>query len=159
MDSNISDFFKRAIQFNKLAHAYLFYGPSGSGKKDTAFWLADYLKVSLFDILYIVPGEDKKDISIDQIRKAKKYLSLSSQNYRFVIIDNAELMNIASSNALLKTLLNNFGNSSNDAFQYASIVLSQAVNEGDLIGWEFVNVNGSNNINAVDVLVTTLTVG
>jgi len=104
MDQNISDFFKRAIQFNKLAHAYLFYGPSNSGKKDTAFWLADYLKVSPFDILYIIPEENKKDISIDQIRKAKKHLSLSSQNYRFVIINNAELMNIASSNALLKTL-------------------------------------------------------
>ncbi|MFH1308917.1 MAG: AAA family ATPase [Patescibacteria group bacterium] len=104
MNQNILDFFKKAIEFNNLAHAYLFYGPRGSGKKDTAFWLSEYLKVSPFDILYVVPEQDKKDISINQIRQAKRHLTLSSDSYRFVIIDNADLMNIESSNALLKTL-------------------------------------------------------
>lgn len=102
----ILEFFKRAIKARKLAHGYLFWGPEGSGKKDAAFWLADFLKTNPFDVLYIKPEEDKKEISIDQIRKAKKHLSLSSysSNYKFVIIDRAEAINFSAANALLKTL-------------------------------------------------------
>ncbi len=106
----MKELFKRAIKTNQLAHGYLFWGPDlPAGRqvmKDTAFWLADFLKTSPFDVLYIVPEEGKKDISIEQIRRAKKHLSLSSYNspYKFVILDKAETMNLNASNALLKTL-------------------------------------------------------
>ena len=102
----MKELFKRAIKTNQLAHGYLFWGPDNVGKKDTAFWLADFLKTSPFDVLYIVPEENKKDISIEQIRRARKHLSLSSYNslYKFVILDKAETMNLNASNALLKTL-------------------------------------------------------
>jgi len=80
--------------------------------KNTAFGLAEFLKTDPFDVIYIVPGEGKNDISIEQIRKAKKHLNLSPYNslYKFVIIDNAELMNSEAANALLKTLEEPRGN-------------------------------------------------
>lgn len=112
----MKEFLKRAIETGRLAHGYLFWGPedlpAGGGKKDTAFWLADFLKISPFDVLYIAPEESKKDISIEQIRKAKKHLSLSPYNslYKFVIIDKAETMNLDACNALLKTLEEPQGN-------------------------------------------------
>jgi DNA polymerase-3 subunit delta' len=112
----MKEFFKRAIKSGRLAHGYLFLGPedppAGGGKKDTAFWLADFLKTNPFDILYISPKQGKKDISIEQIRKAKKHLSLSAYNsfYKFAIIDRAETMNLSACNALLKTLEEPSGN-------------------------------------------------
>jgi len=108
----MKELFKKAIKTNQLAHGYLFWGPDNVGKKDTAFWLADFLKTSPFDILYIVTEEGKKDISIEQIRRARKHLSLSSYNspYKFAIIDKAETMNLNASNALLKTLEEPSGN-------------------------------------------------
>jgi len=111
-NQHILNFFKQAIDSERLAHGYLFWGPDGSGKKDTAFWLADFLKTNDFDILYIISEEGKKSIAIDQIRRAKKHLSLSSYNsaYKFVIIDGAEAMKTDAANALLKTLEEPQGN-------------------------------------------------
>jgi DNA polymerase III gamma/tau subunit len=102
----ILDFFKKAIETKKLAHGYLFWGSDSEGAKETALWLAEYLETGSFDILYIVPDEGKKEISIDQIRKARRHLSLSPYNglYKFAIIDKAETMNSDAANALLKTL-------------------------------------------------------
>ena len=50
--------------------------------------------------------DDKKNIEIDQIRKIIKFTNQSSFNDkpRFIIIDDAELLNVNSSNALLKSL-------------------------------------------------------
>lgn len=101
-----------AAKKGKLAHGYLFWGGDCQEMKNTAFGLAEFLKISSFDVLYIIPKEGKSDISIEQIRKAKKHLSLSAYNslYKFVIIDNAELMNSEAANALLKTLEEPQGN-------------------------------------------------
>jgi len=118
-NQHILNFFKQAINSEKLAHGYLFLGPDlpagrqvDSEMKKMAFWLADFLKTSDFDILYIVPEEGKKVITIDQIRRAKKHLSLSSYNsiYKFAIINGAEAMNTDAANALLKTLEEPQGN-------------------------------------------------
>lgn len=111
-NKHVLDFLKKAIEVGRLAHGYLFWGPEGVGKKNTAFWLADFLKTSPFDVLYIIPGENKKNIIIEQIRSAKKHLSLSSYNsdYKFTIIDRAETMNSEAANALLKTLEEPQGN-------------------------------------------------
>jgi len=100
------EFLKNAAKNGKLAHAYLFYNGTNDEMKNTAFEFADFLKTDKFDILYIVPKEGKKEISIDQIKEIKKGLSLSPYNsfYKFVIIDGAETMNSEASNALLKTL-------------------------------------------------------
>lgn len=112
MTQVILDFFKRAIEKGKLAHGYLFWNGGLEEMKKAAFWLADFLKTSPFDVLYIIPEQGKKDIAIDQIRKARKHLSLSPYNslYKFAIIDRAETMNLDSANALLKTLEEPQGN-------------------------------------------------
>jgi DNA polymerase-3 subunit delta' len=108
----ILDFFRRVAKAGKLAHGYLFWGPPAVGKKDTAFWLADFLKTNPFDVFYITSEEGKRDITIDQIRKARRHLSLSPYNspYKFAIVDRAETMNLEAANALLKTLEEPQGN-------------------------------------------------
>jgi len=95
-----------AAKNGKLAHGYLFWGPDLVEMKDTALKLAKNLKIDVFDILNIVPLEDKKEISIKQIREVRRHLSLSPYNspYKFAIIDRAETMNSEAANALLKTL-------------------------------------------------------
>ena len=58
------------------------------------------------NILNIKKTNDKKNIEIDQIREVVKFTNQSSFNNkaRFIIIDDAEFLNINSSNALLKNL-------------------------------------------------------
>ncbi|MFA0438562.1 hypothetical protein BCU70_04445 [Vibrio sp. 10N.286.49.C2] len=58
------------------------------------------------DVHYLLPEKDKKALSVDQIRQANKWAYESSAfgRTRVIIIPNAETMNVASSNALLKTL-------------------------------------------------------
>ena len=58
------------------------------------------------NILNIKKINDKKNIEIDQIREVIKFTNQSSFNNkaRFIIIDDAEFLNINSSNALLKNL-------------------------------------------------------
>lgn len=109
---NILDFFKRAIEKGKLAHGYLFWGGGLEEMKEAAFWLADFLKTSPFDVLYIIPKEDKKEIAINQIREARRHLSLSPYNslYKFAIIDRAETMSDDAVHAILKTLEEPSGN-------------------------------------------------
>ncbi|MFZ5559757.1 MAG: hypothetical protein ACOZAL_03115 [Patescibacteria group bacterium] len=106
------EFFKRAFEGNMLAHGYLFWGGNNDEMKNTAFELADFLNIDPFDVIYIVPQEDKKEITINQIREARRHLSLSPYNsqYKFAIIDRAETMNSEASNALLKTLEEPLGN-------------------------------------------------
>jgi len=112
LDYMMLELLKNAAKIGKLAHGYLFYGGTFEEMKNTAIGLADFLKTDPFDVLYIVPLEDKKEISIDQIRKARKHLSLSPYNsvYKFAIIDGAEAMNSEAANALLKTLEEPQGN-------------------------------------------------
>ena len=58
------------------------------------------------NVLNIKKKNDNKSIEIDQIREIIKFTNQSSFNNkpRFVIIDDAEFLNINSSNALLKSL-------------------------------------------------------
>ncbi|NPA52985.1 MAG: AAA family ATPase [Aquificae bacterium] len=55
------------------------------------------------NIKVILP-QDNKTIKIDQIREAIKFLRLTSEKGKVLIIDEAEKMNVEASNALLKTL-------------------------------------------------------
>ena len=58
------------------------------------------------NVLYVKKKSDKKYIEIDQIREIVKFTNQSAFNNksRFIIIDDAEFLNINSSNALLKSL-------------------------------------------------------
>ena len=116
-----------AIQNRHIAHAYLFAGPEGVGKKQTALALAQYLNCaapdlntftscgncpsciqsvsgSQPDILMLEP--DGASIKIEQIRTLLNKVSLRSYEnaYKVIIINDAHLMTEQAANCLLKTL-------------------------------------------------------
>ncbi len=104
--------FEDVLKNKNISHSYLFFGRKGIGKGMFAKQLAmqilntDNLK-SCPDYKYISKREDKKDIIIEQIREElidDVYISPASSDYKVYIIDDAENLNIAAQNALLKTL-------------------------------------------------------
>ena len=114
----------KAFESGKLAHAYVFAGPEGVGKKTVAQKLAwRLLAPSPVADATSSParGEDKKEssfhpdlleingsegIKIDQIRELIYKLSLKPYQApnKVAIIDNADQMTIEAANALLKSL-------------------------------------------------------
>ena len=103
------------LQAGRFAHAYLFNGPSGIGKKTLALeFAAKLLQTSDLkthpDFSILEPSEE---ISVQNMREFISPLSLKPfvSRHKVAIIDNAELMNPQSSNALLKTLEEPNGNS------------------------------------------------
>lgn len=105
-NQHIFDFFKKAKESGQLAHGYLFWGPDNGEGMNVALWLGKILEVNNFDILQISVEKEKKEISINQIRAAKKHLNLSPYSglYKLVIIGEAEKLNSEAANALLKML-------------------------------------------------------
>jgi len=116
---------QRAIANNTLAHAYLFSGQAGIGKKKTAFALAAAVnclnarpeggcgvcpscrKIATLghpDVRILAPDGD--EIKIDQVRQVQADLALKPFEgaKKVLIVDGIESMNAASSNAFLKTL-------------------------------------------------------
>lgn len=104
----IINFLDRSIEKNALSHAYIFSGPEHLGKFGVALDFARKLTNSESEINpdLIVVKPDEKDIKIEQIRELQQSLSLTSHfgKYRAAIIDDAEKMNKAAQNAMLKTL-------------------------------------------------------
>lgn len=103
---------ENSLKNKSISHAYLFYGRKGLGKLSLAKEFAkkilntDNLE-SCPDYKYISKKDDKKDIIIEQIRKElidDIYISPAACDYKVYIIDDAESLNTASQNALLKTL-------------------------------------------------------
>ncbi|MBF0619787.1 MAG: DNA polymerase III subunit delta', partial [Candidatus Omnitrophica bacterium] len=111
----------------KLAHAYLFTGPRGIGKAETALALAQVVNCAEggTDVLscgcascrkiaggnhpdiYIVEKlEDKSEILIDQLRALMSRLELraAEAKVKVAIIKDAELLRLEAANAFLKTL-------------------------------------------------------
>lgn len=84
----------------------LLVAPTGSGKYTILYQLAidilgEHAAGRLFELL---PQEDKKSISIDQIRDLKVSLRLKSDLKRVVLITNAELLTLEAQNSILKLL-------------------------------------------------------
>lgn len=117
---------KKAISSNRLAHAYLFYGPDGVGKRFTAWEFAKVLNcpeggidscdrcstcVRIAqnkhpDVLWIYPIGKSRQIRIEQIRELQKFVSFKpyEARYKVCIIVDAHTLNIEAGNAFLKTL-------------------------------------------------------
>ncbi len=123
----------RLSKSKRIPHAYIFYGPSGVGKKLFALYFARMLNclnpkdnhlpcfncINCYKIdnnihpdLKIVATE-KKQIKIDEIREVTNFTYTSPLEGRFkvIIIDDAHKMNVFSANALLKTLEEPLSNS------------------------------------------------
>ena len=115
----------KALRSNTLAHAYLFSGGEGIGKKMTALALAAAVNcldagpdggcgqcpscrkiASLVHPDVHVLAADGDEIKIDQVRQAQADLALKPFEgaKKILIVDGAENMNQASANAFLKTL-------------------------------------------------------
>jgi DNA polymerase-3 subunit delta' len=119
----------RCWNAQRVPHAILMQGASGIGKRNLAAWLSASLLCeakpantldrcgtcpsctliaagSHPDLYWVVPEEDKQQVSIDQVREACDRLTRTSfrQGYKIAIVDPAHQMTVAAANSLLKTL-------------------------------------------------------
>lgn len=102
----------KSIDSGNISHAYLFFGDSGIGKYTLACEFAKKLLntdnlTNHPDFKVIKKMSDKKDILVEQIRKElidDVYIVPAAGDRKVYIIDDAESLNIASQNTLLKTL-------------------------------------------------------
>jgi DNA polymerase III subunit delta' len=117
---------RRSLRSGKTAHAYIFEGPTGCGRKKTALALIQALFCSAADddacgvcsscskvassnhadIHIVEPLPDKRDISISQLRDVQRDLAMRPYEAprSACIIEPADKMNTNSANSFLKTL-------------------------------------------------------
>ena len=129
--NNMFDHFVKLLKNKKFPNKIMISGPKGIGKSTFAYHIINYIfsknEKNPYDIneykiqsenrsfnliknlshpnFYLIDLLDgKKMIEISQIRKAISYSQKSSfnDNYRIVLIDNIESLNLHSANALLK---------------------------------------------------------
>lgn len=115
---------KNAIENNRMAHAYLFTGPRGTGKTSTAKILAKTINCEKLDNFKpceqcisceLINNKQTTDIveidaasnnGVDEIRELKSKVNLAPSNskYKIYIIDEVHMLSTGAFNALLKTL-------------------------------------------------------
>jgi len=125
-------FFNKLYEQDKLPNSILISGQKGLGKSTFTYHFINFLlskgekneyntrdyvidpNNSTYKLiqsgthanLFILDAIDDKNIKIDQIRKLLLFLNKSTfyKSVKFVLLDNAEYLNINSSNALLKAI-------------------------------------------------------
>src|SRR3982750_3999747 len=121
---HVTDTLSRAIEQNRIAHAYLFAGPRGTGKTTIARIFAKCLnctggpKVNFddndprcqeitegrsLDVLEIDGASNRGIDEVRELRETVKYVPASSK-FKIYIIDEVHMLTKEAFNALLKTL-------------------------------------------------------
>ena len=122
----IVNYLQTVIANDRVNHAYLFYGKNGLGKSlvaeyflNSIFCLSDKVKPCGTcshcsqlkrgvhpDVVYLRKEEDKKNISIEQVRAVRDKLQHGSflNSYKVVVIEDASSLSLSASNAMLKIL-------------------------------------------------------
>ncbi|HBP00358.1 MAG: DNA-directed DNA polymerase, delta prime subunit [Candidatus Uhrbacteria bacterium GW2011_GWF2_41_16] len=108
-------FLERAAAADRLSHAYLFVGPEGVGKTTVIHWFLQTLfpeGLAHPDISFVrrlsdeKTGKIKSAITVEQIRTLRERLGMSAflGGYKAAVIEEADVLNLEASNALLKLL-------------------------------------------------------
>ena len=117
---------KNAVEQNRLAHAYLFVGPRGTGKTSTARILAKALncvkgptvtpcgkcdncrEIAAGNSLDVIELDAASNRGIDDVRELRDNVRYAPAKSRFkiYIIDEVHMLTKEAANALLKTLRN-----------------------------------------------------
>lgn len=120
----VADLLAGSLRHDRLAHAYLFAGPKGVGKKRIALHLAKAIFCTVLpadscgecvqcrridagnhpDVHYISP--DGASIKIDQVRALQKEMAMRAveSSHKVYVIEHVDKMTIQAANSLLKFL-------------------------------------------------------
>lgn len=119
-------FLRCAAEAGRLAHAYIFVGPEGVGKRALARALAQYLfcksrkddacgecrncrlvaSGNYPDFHWVVREEGKRDVKVEQIEQMLREVNLkpAEGDHKVFVIEEADRLNPSSANRLLKVI-------------------------------------------------------